>query len=226
MRGSPGRSIEEEQSRRRTIIWAVGATGVVGLIIGLLWLLRGQAPVVTWEQQNRDAILTLKDEAEQLAVDGDNQAAYEKYQELERMVSGQTITDSYLQQELARSWVRKDSLYDLLTAAKRAQAAKEAAATMPSLGPSPGSSASAHSSTPPPEQVSPASRAEREPEFFAASAAAIAGDAASGAGSAKAAGCGEQASTGETGSRTADGTDGRAGGGFDPEGRGFSVGKI
>lgn len=91
----------------------------MGLIIGLLWLLRGQAPVVTWEQQNRDAILTLKDEAEQLAVDGDNQRAYEKYQELERMVSGQTITDPYLQQELARSWVRKDSLYDLLTAAKR-----------------------------------------------------------------------------------------------------------
>jgi hypothetical protein len=165
MRGSPGRSIEEEQSRRRTIIWAVGATGVVGLIIGLLWLLRGQAPVVTWEQQNRDAILTLKDEAEQLAVDGDNQRAYEKYQELERMVSGQTITDQYLQQELARSWVRKDSLYDLLTAAKRAQAAKEAAATMLSPG-SPGAAASAHPPTPPPGQVSPASEPSESQNFL------------------------------------------------------------
>ncbi|HEY1922773.1 MAG TPA: hypothetical protein VGG44_08395, partial [Tepidisphaeraceae bacterium] len=63
---SSARSPEEELQRRRAIIWGTGAVAIVALIIAVLWLLRG-APVTppTWEQANREQILTLKQQAEQ-----------------------------------------------------------------------------------------------------------------------------------------------------------------
>jgi phage FluMu protein Com len=140
MRRSRGLTIEQEEIRRRTIIWGVGATLVVAMIIGVLWLLRGQPAAVTWEQAHREEILALKDTAEQLAVAGDNRLAYNKYQELEHLVSGQTITDPFLQQELARSWLRRDALFEQLTAAHRASPGPnvaEAPATAPSTAPAP-----------------------------------------------------------------------------------------
>ena len=115
MRGVPTRTPEEEQYLKRSAIWGTGATLVVALIIGVLFLLRGQGPAATWEQQHRDEILSLKEQAEGLALSGDYQQAYNKYQELERLVSGQTITDAFLQEELSRSWQRRDSLYDQIT---------------------------------------------------------------------------------------------------------------
>jgi hypothetical protein len=115
MRGSPHLTPEEEEHRRRTIVWGVGATLVVAMIIGILWLLRGSTPTISWEQANRDEILTLKQNAEDEALKGENQQAYNTYEELERLVSGHQITDSFLQEELARSWERKDTLYKLLT---------------------------------------------------------------------------------------------------------------
>jgi hypothetical protein len=138
MRRVPSRSAEEEEHRKRTIVWSVGATLVVGMILGVLWLLRGQPPTATWEQTHRDDILTLKDDAESLALSGNDQQAYSKYQELERLVAGQTITDPFLLEELGKSWIRRDGLFDKITAAHRpapTTTAAEPPATAPSAPP-------------------------------------------------------------------------------------------
>jgi DNA-directed RNA polymerase subunit RPC12/RpoP len=140
MRRSPSLTIEQGEIRRRTIIWGIGATLVVAMIIGVLWLLRGEPAAATWEQVHRDEILALKDTADQYVIAGDDRLAYNKYQELEHLVSGQTITDPFLQQELARSWLRRDALFERLTAAHRASAnpnVAQAPATAPSTAPSP-----------------------------------------------------------------------------------------
>ena len=79
----------------------------------------------TWEHANRQQILGIKQDAEQLAINGKYRAAYDKYQELERLVGGHTITDPYLQEELIRSWERRDSLYDLITAARSARGERD-----------------------------------------------------------------------------------------------------
>jgi len=147
MRRALARTPEEEEHRRRTIIWSAGATLVVLMILGVLWLLRGQQAPITWEQMHRDDILTLKDDAENLALTGHQQQAYEKYQELEHLVSGQTITDPFLQEELNRSWLRKDALYDQLTSAHHPEATT-------TVSPPPATETSPAPS-PPPEQESP-----------------------------------------------------------------------
>ncbi|HEX4054238.1 MAG TPA: DUF4159 domain-containing protein [Tepidisphaeraceae bacterium] len=116
---SPARTAEEELHRRRTFVWGAGAVAIVVMIIAVLWLLQGAPPAVpTWEQANRDQILGLKQDAEQLAINGKYRAAYDKYQELERLVSGHAISDPFLQEELIRSWQRRDSLYDIITGAR------------------------------------------------------------------------------------------------------------
>jgi Domain of unknown function (DUF4159) len=116
---SSARSPEEELQRRRAIIWGTGAVAVVAMIIAVLWLLRG-APATppTWEQANREQILSLKQQAEQLALSSRNREAYETYQQLERLVAGHEITDPFLEEELNRSWARRDLLYDILTSTR------------------------------------------------------------------------------------------------------------
>jgi phage FluMu protein Com len=153
MRRSRGLTIEQEEIRRRTIIWGVGATLVVAMIIGVLWLLRGETAAATWEQVHREEILSLKDAAEQLAVAGDNRLAYNKYQELEHLVAGQTITDPFLQQELARSWLRRDALFEQLTAAHRQSRGEASPSPSPPAAEAP---APAPSTAPAPETVAPA----------------------------------------------------------------------
>ena len=135
MRGAPSLTPEEEELRRRTLAWGVGATLLVAMIIGILWLLRGQAPTISWEQANRDEILTLKQNAEDEAMQGKDQDAYNTYQELERLVSGHQISDSYLQEELARSWERRDELYNRIMSGRKEASSKpaEAPATEPAV---------------------------------------------------------------------------------------------
>jgi hypothetical protein len=136
---SSARSAEEELQRRRAIIWGTGAVAIVAMIIAVLWLLRG-APATppTWEQANREQILSLKQTAEQLALSSRNREAYETYQQLERLVAGHDISDPFLQQELNRSWERRDLLYDLLTSTRgETNNAAQSPATAPSPAPNP-----------------------------------------------------------------------------------------
>jgi hypothetical protein len=144
MSRSPIRSPEQEEFRKRTIIWGAGAAAVVTMIISVLWLLRGpQTTPPTWEQAHREEILSLKQDAEQLALSARYREAYEKYQELERVVAGQSITDPFLQEELNRSWQRRDALYDIITGARPAPTAGGIAQS-PATAPSP-----------PPQAISP-----------------------------------------------------------------------
>jgi hypothetical protein len=141
MANVPVRTPEEEEHLRRTIVWGAGAIGVVALIVGVLWMLSGGQVASNWETAHRDEILTLKQDAEQLALAGNNRQAYDKYQELERLVSGQTINDPFLKGELDRSWLRRDALFDLITHS----ASKENTAQTPATEPAPTAPA-----TPPP----------------------------------------------------------------------------
>jgi Domain of unknown function (DUF4159) len=145
---SAARTAEEELYRRRTFAWGAGAVAVVVMIVAVLWLLQS-APMAgpTWEQAHRQQILSLKQDAEQLALAGKYHAAYDKYQQLERLVEGQTITDPFLQEELIRSWQRRDSLYDIITGARTAPAPPPAAAQARTPAPVPASQPSA---APPP----------------------------------------------------------------------------
>jgi hypothetical protein len=135
LKGVPVRTPEEERHIRRSVIWATGATLVVGMIIGVLWLLRGETPTATWEQQHRAEILSIKSQAETLALNGQNQEAYNKYLELERLVSGQTITDPFLQEELTLSFQRRDALYDQITHAHPASPTTTTSAPPPPIAP-------------------------------------------------------------------------------------------
>ncbi|MGD0464600.1 MAG: DUF4159 domain-containing protein [Tepidisphaeraceae bacterium] len=166
---SSARTAEDELQRRRAIIWGAGAVGVVAMIIAVLWLLRGapQTPP-TWEQANRDQILTLKQSAEQLALSSRNREAYDTYQQLERFVSGHEITDPFLQQELNRSWGRRDLLYDILTSTRaRPSNVAQSPATAPPPAPNPQPPPSANSTTEPSLNLSnllfPATQPQAEP---------------------------------------------------------------
>jgi len=156
MRGVPTRTLEEEAQIKRSVYWGTGATLVVAMIIGVLWLLRGTGPAATWEQTHRDEILSLKDQAEGLAMSGQNQEAYNKYQELERLVAGQTITDAFLQEELSRSWQRRDALFDLITHAH--QSTTPAAAPIPATAPTP--------EQPPPQAAAPTTEEDSDADWL------------------------------------------------------------
>ncbi len=145
---SSARTVEEELQRRRAILWGAGAVGVVAMIVAVLWLLRG-APVTppTWEQANREQILALKQTAEQLALSSRNREAYDTYQELERFIDGHEITDPFLQQELSRSWGRRDLLYDILTSTRATNVAQS-----PATAPSPNPRPPAQTAPPPPAE--------------------------------------------------------------------------
>jgi hypothetical protein len=104
------------------------------VVIGLIWFLGRMQSPGAWEQAHRDEILSIKQDAEQLALSGRSKEAYDKYQELERLVTGQTIEDPYLRSELETAWQRRNALYSSLTGGKAppTQSATAEPATAPS----------------------------------------------------------------------------------------------
>lgn len=105
---------ENEEEHRRTIYTIIGAGVLVLAVIGIIIALQNAHTPTSWEQAHREEILSMKQDAEQLALSGKTREAYEKYQALERLVAGQTIEDPTLQSELDKSWKRRDQLYDRL----------------------------------------------------------------------------------------------------------------
>jgi uncharacterized protein DUF4159 len=94
------------------ILATVGILAALAILVGLLVYLPRAHSSADWEDLHRDEILTLKQDAEDLAIAGKFSDAYEKYQELERLVAGQTIADPHLKDELAKAWERRDQLYE------------------------------------------------------------------------------------------------------------------
>jgi hypothetical protein len=94
------------------ILATAGILAALVLLIGLLVYLPRERSTSNWEDAHRDEILTLKQDAEDLAIAGKYSDAYEKYQELERLVAGQTIQDPHLRDELAKAWGHRDELYE------------------------------------------------------------------------------------------------------------------
>lgn len=138
-RAAPVNLGDESGSRIPVLAWSLGAVAVLLAIIGVIWILGHSPSPGAWEQAHRDEILSVKQDAEQLALAGKNKEAYEKYQELERLVAGQTIEDPYLRGELETSWTRRDALYMMMTSGKGAppQSAEAPPATAPSAAEAP-----------------------------------------------------------------------------------------
>jgi hypothetical protein len=128
-RAVPPNLAEESGGRISVLAWSLGAAALILLIVGLIWIVGRSPSPGAWEQAHRDEILSIKQQAEQLAVAGKSKEAYDKYQELERLVEGQTIEDPYLRGELDTSWQRRNELYSMLTGGK---GAGPPAATAPS----------------------------------------------------------------------------------------------
>ncbi len=100
--------------KRAIFWWAGGAIALVAVILIMVSVLSRVQFAPPWDQTHRSDILSMKEDAEDLSLAGKYREAYEKYQELERLVSGQKIEDPDLQDQLQRSWKRRDDLYDLL----------------------------------------------------------------------------------------------------------------
>jgi hypothetical protein len=102
-----------EPSQWKIPILATAAIlAALALLIGLLVYLPRARSSANWEDLHRDEILSLKQDAEDLAIAGKYSDAYEKYQELEKLVAGQQIQDQHLRDELAKAWERRDQLYE------------------------------------------------------------------------------------------------------------------
>jgi Domain of unknown function (DUF4159) len=88
---------------------AAGATILV-LGITILWLSLRTGP--SWEQIHRQEILDLKTEAEGLAARGMYRAAYDRLQDLEDLVAGNSITDPELKAALEQAREEQNDLVD------------------------------------------------------------------------------------------------------------------
>ncbi len=108
---------------------AIGAAAIL-LLIGGVWLLEHSLPG-SWEQAHRQDVLSLKQNAEDMALNGKYREAYDKYQELERLVAGQKIEDPYLSGELDKAWKRRDELYELAMKETRSGPDSETAVVTP-----------------------------------------------------------------------------------------------
>jgi len=110
-------------SRLRRWTWLV--LGVIGVALILAVFLPRHKP--SWEEVHRQQIITLKQQAENDALAGRYHQAFERYQELERLVNGQKITDAYLRNELALAWQHREQVWQ--AAQKIAESGERKAAT-------------------------------------------------------------------------------------------------
>jgi hypothetical protein len=139
-RVAPVNLADDSGGRISVLAWSLGAVAVLLAIVGVIWILGHGPSSGAWEQAHREQILSIKQDAEQLALAGRTKEAYDKYQELERLVAGQTIEDPYLRGELETSWTRRDALYLMITSGKGASPSPSVAAppaTAPSVAEAP-----------------------------------------------------------------------------------------
>ena len=89
--------------------------GLAGIIIAALTVaifMPRQKPAPTWEDENRQQIIALKQQAEFSAVSGHYREAFERYQELERLVNGHEIADPFLHGELSLAWKHREQVWE------------------------------------------------------------------------------------------------------------------
>ncbi|HUB23808.1 MAG TPA: DUF4159 domain-containing protein [Tepidisphaeraceae bacterium] len=111
------------------IVIAVAAVAFIQAMI-LLWI--GLRPHPTWEQMHRQEVLDLKAEAESLAARGQTQQAYDSFRDLQRLVTGNAITDPALLDALQTAQEEQAS-----AASRLLQLAQESAAPPPPPPPLP-----------------------------------------------------------------------------------------
>jgi hypothetical protein len=108
-------TLEERRESQKVMLQVAGsAVGVFLLLIGLIWML-SPSRNIQWDKdpKNLDQILTLKQSAEELALQQRYRESFEAYTELQRFVEGHDITDPALQADLDKARQRKDAVYDL-----------------------------------------------------------------------------------------------------------------
>ena len=122
----------DETERKTRLVAAVAVVAAAVLVAVLVWYVSRIGRETAWEQAHRSELLSIKQNAENLTVSGQYGAAYQKYQELERLTAGRPIEDPYLRSELEKSWMYRDWLRDRLMAGVREPPQTQPAATAPS----------------------------------------------------------------------------------------------
>lgn len=118
----PGRA-KPPGSTGRWIATIAGVAVVLGAAGGYLAYRQGRAPApqaaLTWEQQNKAKMATLKREADDLAAKGMPEAAFAKYDALLLMFEGQRLTDPEVIAVLRQAQATRSQLEEQLAEARR-----------------------------------------------------------------------------------------------------------
>ncbi len=104
-----------QKSLPMPLLLGAALVAAVALIGGLIYYLSQAQGVSDWEQANRNDLLQLKQQAEDLAMQGRPRDAVEKYDELELKLGDHVIVDPTLQAEMQQALQDKDRLYKQLT---------------------------------------------------------------------------------------------------------------
>src|SRR5688572_23921641 len=122
---SPRKTPESNKSKQ-TVLWATVAASVTVLLLAAVVITivmrgrRGNEEAQYWAE-NRERILTLKGEAEKLAIAGELADAHAKYQEIEKIAAGRKLTDTALWDLTERAKHDQDRIYAMLTSERAAQ---------------------------------------------------------------------------------------------------------
>src|SRR5687768_13858357 len=107
-------------------LWATIAASVAVLLVAaaaVVILTRGRraGDDEQYWAVHREKIITLKNDAEDLAIAGDLAAAHAKYREIEKIAAGRKITDTALWDLTERAKFDQDRIYSLILTAKEAE---------------------------------------------------------------------------------------------------------
>jgi hypothetical protein len=133
--------LPEEKSSPPLLLIGAAIVAAAVLIGGLIYYLTQAQTVSDWEKTNHDDLLQLKQQAEDLAMQGRTRDAVEKYNELEAKIGDHQIIDPDLHAEIQKALDDKDRLYQQLTsgggAALPATAPAASEPTLPATEPAP-----------------------------------------------------------------------------------------
>jgi hypothetical protein len=132
---SASRELPEEKSGPSRALIVATVLAVAALVGGLLYFLTQTQSVSDWERTNQDQMLQLKQQAEDLNIQGRRQEAFDKYRELEELIGDHQIADPELRAQIQQAMEDKERLYSQLTGGGSPAPAETQPATTQPLAP-------------------------------------------------------------------------------------------
>jgi len=109
------RIVPEKKSSPLPLLVGAAIVAALALVGGLIYFFTQAQTVSDWEKTNRDDLLQMKQQAEDLAMQGRTREAVEKYDELETKIGDHQIVDPDLRADFQKALDDKDRLYKQLT---------------------------------------------------------------------------------------------------------------